>query len=74
MEGPKVRLIDEWRKAHRMLSVQAMALAGAIQTAWMLLPGDMKAAVPPTVVGWVSVALLVGGIVGRLVDQPAVRE
>lgn len=67
------RLIPNWRRAHRMLSVQAMTLAGAIQATWPLIPEDMKATLPPALVHWVSVALLVVGILGRLVDQPKVR-
>lgn len=58
-----------WKTAHRMFSVQAMALAAAIQGTWPLVPEDLKSSLPPTLVHWVSVALLVAGIAGRLVDQ-----
>lgn len=68
-----MKLIDNWHKAHRMLSVQAMALAAAIQGAWPNIPDDLKAALPPTLVHWVSLALLVGGIVGRLVAQEGTK-
>lgn len=64
-----MKLIDEWRHAHRMLSVQAMALAAAIQGAWPMIPADLKSSLPPGLVHWVSIALLIAGIVGRLVDQ-----
>lgn len=69
-----MRLIDNWRKAHRMLSVQAMALAAAIQGTWPLIPDDLKATLPPHLVHWVSIALLVAGIAGRLVSQDKVKE
>jgi hypothetical protein len=65
----QMKLIDGWRKAHRMFSVQAMALAGAIQATWPLIPDDMKATLPHNVVHWVSLALLGAGIAGRLVKQ-----
>jgi hypothetical protein len=68
-----MKLIDNWHKAHRMLSVQAMALAAAIQGAWPTIPEDLKAAIPAVWVHWVSLALLVAGIVGRLVDQDGTK-
>ena len=69
-----MKLIDNWRKAYRMLSIQAMAFATAIQGAWVFIPDDMKASIPPTVVQWVTMGLLAFGIVGRLVDQPKVKQ
>ena len=69
----KPRLIPNWRKAGRMLSVQAMGVAGAVQAAWLILPADMKATIPPAWVQWLTVALLVMGVFGRLVDQPEVK-
>lgn len=68
-----MKLIPNWKRAWRMFSVQAMALAGAIQGAWPLVPEDLKTSLPPTLVHWVSVALLLAGIAGRLVDQPKAR-
>lgn len=70
----KPTLIPQWRRAWRMFSVQAMSLAAAIQGTWTLLPEDMRASLPPALVHWASVALLLAGIVGRLIDQPKVRE
>ncbi len=64
-----MKLIDEWKSAHRMFSVQAMALAAAIQGVWPSIPDDLKASIPPSVVHYISLALLVAGIVGRLVQQ-----
>ena len=69
-----MKLIANWRKAYRMLSIQAMAFATAIQGAWMVIPEEMKATIPPTVVQWVTMGLLAFGIVGRLVDQPKVKS
>ena len=65
-------LIGNWRKSWRMLSVQAMTLAGAIQGAWLFIPEDMKASIPATVVQWVTLALLGLGVAGRLVKQDKV--
>ena len=62
-------MIENWRSAWKFISVQAMALAVAIQTVWPMVPDDMKAALPPQVVHAVTVALLVAGIMGRLYKQ-----
>lgn len=68
-----MKLITNWRKAYKMLSVQAMALATAIQGTWAVLPDDMKTTIPPQAVQWITMGLLVFGIVGRLVAQPKVQ-
>lgn len=69
-----MNLIPNWRRAWRMFSVQSMALAAAIQGTWPLLPDDLKATLPTTLVHWVSVGLLLAGIAGRLIDQPKAKE
>lgn len=68
-----MKLIANWKKAWRMLSVQAMALAGAVQGAWMFIPDGMRSSIPANVVQAVTIALLVLGVVGRLVDQPKTK-
>ena len=67
-----MKLIPEWRKAWRMLSVQAMTLAAAIQAAWAGMPPDLVANVPPNVIHALTLSLLGLGIVGRLVKQDKV--
>lgn len=69
-----MKLIYNWRKAYKMLSVQAMTVAGAIQGAWACIPEDMKVHIPS---GWVTaltIGLLAFGIVGRLLAQPAITD
>ena len=68
-----MKLIPNWKKAWRMVSVQAMALAGSIQGAWMFIPEDMKSSISPNIVQSVTVALLILGIAGRMVDQPKTK-
>lgn len=65
-----MELIHNWRKAYRMLSVQAMSLAAALQGAWVYIPDDMKTHIPANLITGVTVALLVLGIIGRMVKQP----
>lgn len=68
------RLIQNWKQGWRMFSNQAMTLAGALQATWALLDAEQRAALPPNAVHWVSIGILVAGIVGRLVDQPKVKQ
>jgi len=67
-------LVPEWKKFPRMLSMQAMGAATALQLTWQNLPDDMRAAMPHQVLTGCTVALLVLGMVGRLVKQPNVSE
>ena len=69
-----MQLIPEWKKCLRMFSVQAMTLAVAIQGAWAFLPPDMLASIPDNWVQAITITLLVLGVIGRLVDQPKVRD
>ena len=66
--------IPNWRRAWRMFSVQAQASAVAVLGGWQAMPDDLRATIPAGIVVSVSVALLVAGIVGRLIDQPKVRQ
>ncbi len=69
-----VRLVDNWKRAHRMISVQLCAIAGAINGAWPAIPQDLKDALPHDIVHYVSIALLVAAVAGRLIDQGSVTE
>lgn len=66
----KPTLVDNAGNAWRWLSVQAMALAGAVQATWLALPDDLKALMPASYVQYLTLALVVLGIAGRLVKQP----
>lgn len=68
-----MKLIDNWRKAWRMASVQCMTAAAAVQGAWTSIPDDMRTAVPAGLVHWLTLALLVLGIAGRLIQQDKVQ-
>lgn len=70
----KIHLIPNWRRAWRMFSVQAQALAFAVLGGWQAMPDDLRAVVPASAVFGLAMVLLVAGIVGRLIDQPKVRE
>lgn len=65
----KLELVEDWRKAWRWFSVNAMILAAAIQGAWLQIPDDMKSSIPPQLVQYATIALLIFGVVGRLIQQ-----
>lgn len=65
----KLQLVEDWKKAWRWFSVNAMLLAGAIQAAWIGTPDDLRAAVPAHLVQWITMALLGLGVAGRVVKQ-----
>jgi hypothetical protein len=65
----KLNLVEDARKAWKWISVQCMAWAVAIQGAWEMAPEDLKAGMPPKLVTYITVTLLVLGIAGRLVKQ-----
>jgi len=67
-----MKLISDWRQAWRWFSMQSMALAAAIQAVWLQLPPDMKSSIDPAWVSAATVAVLVLGGIGRVVDQPDV--
>lgn len=68
----RLKLVDDWKKAPRWLSVQFAAALGV----WLALPEGTQAAVlgllgvPAATVPGVLVA---GVILGRLIDQPKAR-
>ncbi len=65
-------LIENWQKAYKLFSVQAMAIATAIITTWASIPDDTKIFFPLWVtntVHWSSAVILVLGIIGRVVTQ-----
>ncbi len=64
-----MKVVPNARRAWRWFSVQAMALAMAIEAAWLNLPLDLKGAIPDSAVTYGTMALLALGIAGRLVQQ-----
>jgi hypothetical protein len=65
----KVRLIKDANRAWRFFSMQAMSIALAIQAAWLALPPNLLSHVSAEHKTIITIALLVFGVLGRLVDQ-----
>jgi hypothetical protein len=70
----KPKLVPDWRQAWRWFSVQSMALAGAVQATWVMIPEDMREAVPGAWVAGITAGILVLGVIGRLIDQSKPEE
>jgi len=66
-----MKLVDDWQRAWRWSSMHAMTAALAIQGAWVAIPAEMQQLIHPIVAHAVTGILLVLGIIGRLVKQPA---
>ncbi|MBX6361103.1 MAG: hypothetical protein IRZ03_13605 [Acidobacterium ailaaui] len=64
----KPRLVPYWRDAWRWFSVHSMALAMAVQGAWLMVPDDLRDHLQ-RVAPWVSITILVFGLIGRLIEQ-----
>jgi ABC-type dipeptide/oligopeptide/nickel transport system permease component len=64
-----MRLVEDARHFWKWFSVQAMALAAAVQGAWAAFSDDLKQNVPHWLVTALTLGLLFAGIVGRLVRQ-----
>lgn len=65
----KFQLVDEWRNAWRWFSMNCMAGAIAVQVTWASLDAEQRASLPPYSATAVTVALLVMGVIGRMVKQ-----
>ena len=64
-----MKFVENAKHAWRWFSVQAMVLAGALQGAWMYVPDELRASIPPGLVQGITIALLAAGVAGRLVQQ-----
>lgn len=65
----KIRLIDDWRRAGRMLSVQLAALLGLVSTAYDYLPA-IQQYLPEGWVRWMALAI----IAARLLHQQSLHK
>ena len=81
----KLELIEGWRKWYKLWSVRLMAL-GTILTGWFLaapdaaiqlwlmLPDDLKALLPPDVVKYIPIFILIAGTFARVIKQNKLQK
>ena len=63
-----MRLIDNWKEAWRWASVRCMALTVAVLGTWQAIPDDLKVGIPQGWIHAIAAALLVLGMLGRILD------
>ena len=66
-----IQLIDDARRWWRMFSVQMMVLAATLQGIWTQYGAELTPYLPEKWVSAITFTLLILGIIGRLVKQPA---
>ena len=66
-------LVDDWKRAWRWFSVQSMAASVVLLGAWEGLPDELRQRLPHWLPHVLAMALLVLGILGRLVKQGGPR-
>jgi hypothetical protein len=64
-----MKLIKDWKKAWKFLSVQLMAVGSAMSVTYAQLYDKMKDHVPPDKMMYIVLAVFVGGILGRVISQ-----
>lgn len=76
-----MQLIENWRQCLRFWSVQ-LQLAGAMLltvleafpdaaiSIWAVLPADIRASIHPDAIRYAGYAIIVCGIVARIIKQP----
>lgn len=65
----KIKLVKNWQKALKMLSVQANVLCGSLVATYSLMYDQLKDSVDPATMSKIVVGMFVANIVLRLVDQ-----
>ena len=60
-----MKLIENWRKAHKLSSMQLMAIAAGVEA----VNGELDGVIP----SWVSVSLILLAMAARVVAQDALK-
>lgn len=68
------KLIPNWKRGLRMFSVQAQLIATGLLTGWGTLPQRWQDQIPVSAILGMASVVLAFGIIGRLVQQPALLE
>jgi hypothetical protein len=65
----KLNLIEEWRQAHKFVSVQIQGGIVALAAAWATIPQEWRDAVPKSVLVVLAVVFALATVFGRVVKQ-----
>jgi len=64
-----MKFVDDAKDAWKWFSMKAMAVAATFPIVWDQLPDEYKLLIPSGYMKYIVAAILIGGMVGRLVDQ-----
>jgi membrane protease YdiL (CAAX protease family) len=64
-----MKLVQDAKDWWKWYSTWAMAFAASLPFAWAALPPDLKAAIPDNWMPYFTLAILLVGMAGRVVDQ-----
>jgi len=67
-----MQMVKDWKSSWRWFSVQALTVIAGLPLVWPMIPPDVQAWLPEQYRPYVIVALAVGGLAGRLIDQKPV--
>lgn len=67
----KVKLVEDWRDSWRWHSTRALLALGLLPGAWLLVPEDLREAVPDEWKAGLAVVIAGAGWLGRVIDQKA---
>lgn len=76
----KIQLVDDVRRLWKFISVWLIVLAGFVQSIfivapetilqlWQVLPQELKDAIPPQYVQFITIGILFTAIIGRAIKQ-----
>lgn len=70
----RITFVPDWRDSWRWFSMQAQALATGLLAGWSMLPPEWQQLVPRWMIFNMVYAVLVLGMIGRVVQQPIKAE
>ena len=69
-----MQLIPNIKQAWKMFSIQAQAINAALLVSWQSLPATLQTVLPVQYLLVIAVVLLVLGMVGRVIQQDAIKQ
>ena len=66
--------IPNIKQAWKMFSIQAQAINAALLVSWQSLPATLQTVIPVQYLLVIAVILLVLGMVGRVIQQDAIKQ
>lgn len=70
----KLELVDDWRDFLTWYSSWSHILVAQAGAAWLAMPEDWRAAVPPAVLAGLALVFGAAGLAGRLIKQKGKRR